>query len=99
MGCAESSHEEIERSRKIELILNEQKIKRSKEVKILLLGAGESGKSTVFKQMKILDSKDKTLKEEELNSYRYIVYTNTVQQMKILIEEMKKKKYRSRFFN
>jgi len=36
-----------------ELIHRDGKVFRE-EVKILLLGAGESGKSTIFKQMKII---------------------------------------------
>mmetsp|Transcript_41304 Transcript_41304/g.106892 ORF Transcript_41304/g.106892 Transcript_41304/m.106892 type:complete len:138 (-) Transcript_41304:4562-4975(-) len=51
--------------------------------KLLLLGAGESGKSTFFKQMKILH-KDGFSEEERL-SYKEVIHSNTVLNMKTLI--------------
>ena len=56
MGCAVSSLEKeaAERSRKIDRELALDGEKASREVKLLLLGAGESGKSTIVKQMKII---------------------------------------------
>jgi len=53
-------------------------IEREKKiVKMLLLGAGESGKSTIFKQMKILNKGGYTKKE--CQEFTSIVYSNTVQ--------------------
>ncbi|CAI5758644.1 unnamed protein product [Candida verbasci] len=46
----------------------------SKEVKVLLLGSGESGKSTIVKQMKILHQNGYT--QEELYEYKPFVYKN-----------------------
>jgi len=51
---------------------------------MLLLGPGESGKSTVFKQMKILQDNG-GYKEEELVSFRNIIYLNCISQMRQLI--------------
>jgi len=54
------------------------------EVKLLLLGPGESGKSTVFKQMKIIQ-KNGGYSEEEKLSYKYIVFGNCITQMKVIV--------------
>jgi len=59
--------------------------------KLLLLGAGWSGKSTVFKQMKVHYGKGFT-KEERL-SLRWTIYQNIYQAMKTLCEENKNEKY------
>jgi len=60
----------------------EKKLKE--EVKLLLLGPGESGKSTVFKQMKIIQDGG-GFSQDELQSYKYIVYGNCVTQMKVIV--------------
>jgi len=46
------------------------------KIKLLLLGAGESGKSTIFKQMKVIYGEP--LSQEELKHYTQIVYSNTL---------------------
>jgi len=53
------------------------------EVKLLLLGAGESGKSTVTKQMKIIHLKGFT--EEERLSYRDIIHSNVIMAMRAIV--------------
>uniref|UniRef100_A0A8P0SE84 G protein subunit alpha o1 n=1 Tax=Canis lupus familiaris TaxID=9615 RepID=A0A8P0SE84_CANLF len=55
MGCTLSAEERaaLERSKAIEKNLKEDGISAAKDVKLLLLGAGESGKSTIVKQMKL----------------------------------------------
>jgi len=58
--------------------------KLREEVKLLLLGPGESGKSTIFKQMKIIQDNG-GFTTEELQSYKYIVYGNCVTQMKVIV--------------
>jgi len=55
------------------------------KVKLLLLGAGESGKSTVFKQMKLLYGAPLT--EEEKRHCTPIIYNNIVTSIKILVEQ------------
>lgn len=59
-----------------------------RELKVLLLGAGESGKSTVLQQLKILRKNGFT--EAELYSYVPIIYGNIIEIGKSLIEARKK---------
>lgn len=59
--------------------------------KLLLLGAGWSGKSTVFKQMKVLYGKG--FSEEERKALRWTIFQNITQAMRILCEENKNNKY------
>ena len=46
-------------------------------LKMLLSGAGESGKSTIVKQMKIIHESGFT--SEDFKQYRPVVYSNTIQ--------------------
>jgi hypothetical protein len=48
-------------------------------IKLLLLGAGESGKSTVLKQMKIIH--DNGFSDDDLLSKRNLIYGNAIQAM------------------
>mgnify|MGYP000229688780 CR=1 FL=1 len=59
------------------------------QVKLLLLGTGESGKSTIFKQMKILHGDPLT--EDELAFYSSVVRANCVAFVGGLVRWMKKK--------
>jgi len=54
MGCALSTAEKdaVQRSLAIDKSLASEGAFRQNEIKLLLLGAGESGKSTFVKQMK-----------------------------------------------
>lgn len=52
------------------------------QVKLLLLGAGESGKSTFLKQMRILYGQD--YDETDLLDIRPTIYQNMVKGMKVL---------------
>jgi ABC-type cobalamin/Fe3+-siderophores transport system ATPase subunit len=54
-----------------------------------LLGPGESGKSTIFKQMKVLQAQqhgDKVWTNEELINYKFIIFSNVITQMKQIIQ-------------
>lgn len=63
-------------------LLQAQKISK-KTVKILLLGAGESGKSTVLKQMRLLHSQGFT--DFERIQYTKVIWNDSIRSMQILI--------------
>ncbi|XP_072279713.1 guanine nucleotide-binding protein G(i) subunit alpha-3 [Pyxicephalus adspersus] len=88
MGCTLSTEDKAasERSKMIDRNLREDGEKSSKEVKLLLLGAGESGKSTIVKQMKIIH--ENGYSEEECRSYKVVVYSNTIQSIIALVRAM-----------
>jgi GTPase SAR1 family protein len=69
---------------------NQYKVDNAK-VKLLLLGAGESGKSTIFKQMRVLFGAKLT--EEEKRQITPVVYGNTITSMKVLCAETKNMGY------
>jgi guanine nucleotide-binding protein G(i) subunit alpha len=71
------------KNKQITQYLREEKKRLDHEVKLLLLGAGESGKSTIAKQMKIIHLDG--FSEEERLSYKSIIYNNTITSMKNLI--------------
>mmetsp|Transcript_27361 Transcript_27361/g.57082 ORF Transcript_27361/g.57082 Transcript_27361/m.57082 type:complete len:358 (-) Transcript_27361:354-1427(-) len=74
-------------SKEIEKMMNKQLEMDNSKVKLLLLGAGESGKSTVFKQMRVLFGADLT--DDEKQQITPVVYNNTITSMKILCTETK----------
>lgn len=55
-----------------------------KEVKLLLLGAGESGKSTFLKQMRIIHGT--SFSDDVLIEFREVIFSNVVRGMKVLID-------------
>jgi len=94
MGACQSfsNSAEGERKRKllkreslIEKMMAQSKQEEDSKIKLLLLGAGESGKSTIFKQMRVLYGA--ALSVEEKQVITPIVYTNTISSMKILVNE------------
>jgi guanine nucleotide-binding protein G(i) subunit alpha len=89
MGCAISSpadKDAIERSKKIDKDIRAEKARANREVKLLLLGAGESGKSTIVKQMKIIH--ETGYSREECIQYRPVVFSNTIQSLMAIIRAM-----------
>eukprot|EP01090_Pellita_catalonica_P008342 TRINITY_DN190_c0_g1_i1.p1 TRINITY_DN190_c0_g1~~TRINITY_DN190_c0_g1_i1.p1 ORF type:complete len:354 (+),score=70.56 TRINITY_DN190_c0_g1_i1:125-1186(+) len=69
--------------------LNGERKKLRDEVKLLLLGSGESGKSTIFKQMKII-SMYGGFTDEELVFYKTVVHANCITQMKVILGAVEK---------
>jgi len=59
----------------------------SQIIKLLLLGAGESGKSTLFKQM--IQIYGKGFPVEERKTYISVIYNNIVASMKTLVQQSK----------
>lgn len=90
MGCTSSTEEE-KRNRQINKSINDElrceQRKVSRTVKLLLLGTGESGKSTIAKQMKIIHLKGFT--QDELISYRPLIHCNTLESIQVLINGAK----------
>lgn len=84
--------EQTKRSKEIDDMLKESNKNALKKVKLLLLGAAESGKSTIFKQMKLLQV-DGGFRPEELEAYRTIVQGNCLTQIKTLIRWAEKLGY------
>jgi len=90
MGCAVSALEKeaAERRKKIDQELRREGEKAKLEVKLLLLGAGESGKSTIVKQMKIIH--ETGYSSDDCLNYRPVVYSNTIQSLMAIISAMSK---------
>ncbi|KAJ2904384.1 Guanine nucleotide-binding protein alpha-3 subunit [Zalerion maritima] len=88
-ACMSSSSEQSEqkkRSQAIDKTLEEDSKRLRRECKILLLGSGESGKSTIVKQMKIINLKGYS--DEELFNYRPTIFKNLIECAKAVITAM-----------
>lgn len=93
MGLCHSSPEDIEKTaqEKLEKVVSKEQDKKLKDDqavdqeinKLLLLGAGESGKSTLFKQMNTIYGPG--YPEEDRKNYEYIIYNNIIYSMHALI--------------
>lgn len=60
--------------------------KRNYNFYLFEIGAGESGKSTIVKQMKIIH--ETGYSKEECEQYRPVVYSNTIQSLMAIIRAM-----------
>ncbi|KAF8342832.1 heterotrimeric G protein alpha subunit B [Cantharellus anzutake] len=92
MGCVSSTlSKEVDTKAKAVHDEIESQIKRDREsrksvVQMLLLGAGESGKSTVLKQIKILHQGG--FSDEERISFKEIIFANTILSAKAILQAM-----------
>ncbi|EFE43897.1 hypothetical protein TRV_01339 [Trichophyton verrucosum HKI 0517] len=92
MGCMNSKDispemkEQGKHSAAIDKVIRADKKKYDRTVKILLLGAGESGKSTIIKQMRIIHSGGFPI--DERRQTRAVIYSNMIVAFKLLIEIM-----------
>lgn len=93
MGCVQSvlnneKKEAQQKSKQIDSDIRRDNELASREIKLLLLGAGESGKSTILKQIKIIH--DNCLTREECLVYKQVVHNNTIQSLIAIIKGMNK---------
>ncbi|KAJ6232120.1 guanine nucleotide-binding protein subunit alpha [Anaeramoeba flamelloides] len=90
-NCCDSNpnEDQEERTNKgINRELREHQLYYENTIKLLLLGSGESGKSTISKQMKIIHLKGFNLKERQ--KYRETLRANTLLCLKALIKSIDK---------
>ncbi|XP_075760079.1 guanine nucleotide-binding protein subunit alpha-13 isoform X2 [Pelodiscus sinensis] len=89
-GCllTSSEAEQQRKSKEIDKCLNREKTYVKRLVKILLLGAGESGKSTFLKQMRIIHGADWDLGDRE--EFRAIIYSNVIKGIRVLVDAREK---------
>jgi len=89
-NCASATQdrEAYQRSADIDRIIEEDSQQFRKECKILLLGSGESGKSTVVKQMKIIHQDG--FSPEERIAYRAAIYQNLLESAQAIVFAMYK---------
>ncbi|KAL1921419.1 uncharacterized protein VTP21DRAFT_11135 [Calcarisporiella thermophila] len=86
-GCSSKSQvlkQQQATSREIERNLKHDRHRMKREVKILLLGPGESGKSTILKQMRLIHARG--FSPHERLAYRSIVFSNVLEGMISVLE-------------
>eukprot|EP00638_Chattonella_subsalsa_P008035 CAMPEP_0117749878 /NCGR_PEP_ID=MMETSP0947-20121206/9998_1 /TAXON_ID=44440 /ORGANISM="Chattonella subsalsa, Strain CCMP2191" /LENGTH=352 /DNA_ID=CAMNT_0005567865 /DNA_START=1648 /DNA_END=2706 /DNA_ORIENTATION=+ len=87
MGLCLSAEEKKakQKSKEVDAVNKKEFEMESSKLKLLLLGAGESGKSTIFKQMKILYGVPPN--NEERRQQTPVIYNNTIVAMKTLVKQ------------
>lgn len=81
------SPEELEqryKSQEIDRQIEKDKQVLKRQVKLLLLGAGESGKSTFLKQMRIIHGIK--FDHELIKDFQHVIYQNIVKGMRVLVD-------------
>ncbi|ORY76569.1 guanine nucleotide binding protein, alpha subunit [Leucosporidium creatinivorum] len=89
MGCATSSpvdHEAEMRSKAIDVQLQRDQREHGQDIKMLLLGTGESGKSTVMKQMLLLHGDG--FSESDREAYKEVIFLNTLQSLLAILSSL-----------
>lgn len=87
-GCASNNAQDEQAravSRAIDKALKTDKATLATSYKLLLLGSGESGKSTFFKQMKILSQ---SLSDKEKDHFRKVIQRNCISQMQSILRAL-----------
>ncbi|XP_047215384.1 guanine nucleotide-binding protein subunit alpha-13-like [Girardinichthys multiradiatus] len=80
--------EQLRKSKEIDRCLSREKTYVKRLVKILLLGAGESGKSTFLKQMRIIHGEDFDWKAKE--EFRATIFSNVIKGIRVLVDAREK---------
>ncbi|KAG0316436.1 hypothetical protein BGZ99_006918 [Dissophora globulifera] len=83
-GCVSTPEES--QNKKINVALKADGRLRKLEVKLLLLGAGEAGKTTIIKQMKLMHASGFSVAERE--AFRSFVFSNMVGAMQSILQAM-----------
>ncbi|XP_055031244.1 guanine nucleotide-binding protein subunit alpha-13 [Misgurnus anguillicaudatus] len=83
-----SEVDQIRKSKEIDKSISREKTYVKKLVKILLLGAGESGKSTFLKQMRIIHGQDFDQRAKE--EFRATIYSNVIKGIRVLVDAREK---------
>lgn len=86
MMCCRSGEElqALRRSRQIDKLMRRQQLELRRELKLLLLGAGESGKSTIVKQMKIIHGDGYSAAERR--DFIPLIHQNLITSMKSITQ-------------
>ncbi|KAG1471746.1 hypothetical protein G6F56_001947 [Rhizopus delemar] len=77
---------ESQKSKSIDKQIKADEKRLRSEVKVLLLGAGESGKSTLLKQLRLIHASGFDANERE--SFRIIVFSNIIMEIQTIFEAM-----------
>ncbi|EIE90802.1 hypothetical protein G6F46_013275 [Rhizopus delemar] len=77
---------EAQKSKSIDKKIKADEKRLRSEVKVLLLGAGESGKSTILKQLRLIHASGFDVNERE--SFRIVVFSNIIMEMQTIFEAM-----------
>lgn len=93
MGACGSSDSGIDpdqakKNKELEAKMAADAQQENEKIKLLLLGAGESGKSTVFKQMKLIYGEKFSDAERKANVH--VIHNNILQAIKTLIDQTNK---------
>ncbi|KAI1332802.1 G protein alpha subunit [Xylariaceae sp. FL0255] len=85
-GSRKTDEAGLARSRDIDKVIKQDEKRMAKEVKLLLLGAGESGKSTVLKQMKLIYASG--FSRTEKLEWKPVVFNNVISSMRVIFDAM-----------
>lgn len=84
MGCVASNSAIPQKQKDLDMYLEKEHLKSSLDFKILLLGAGESGKSTVVKQLRNIHLGKSA--PSEIQSFAPVLHGNAIQAMRYAIK-------------